>query len=132
MLRAKRELFLVEFEREFMRKAGLFNAQLMDHLRPHIKAGVTTGEIDQIAHEYTLEHNHRPACLGYQGFPKSICTSVNEVVCHGIPNETPLKSGDIINVDITTNAPGNYGPFVDLERTTVDAVQVGEIQAVND
>ena len=109
MLRAKRELFLVEFERDAMRSAGGFNAELMDYLRPHVKAGVTTGEIDRLAHEYTVEHKHRPACLGYQGFPKSICTSVNEVVCHGIPGDYVLQDGDIVNVDITSVVDGWLG-----------------------
>ncbi len=68
MLRPKRELFLIDFEREAMRAAGQFNAQLMDFIRPHVKAGITTGEVDRLIHEYTLDHRNRPACLGYQGF----------------------------------------------------------------
>ena len=95
-----------EEEREGLRAAARFNAQLMDHIRPHVGEGVTTGEIDKLAHEYTLAHGHTPACLGYPGdknpFPKSICTSVNEVVCHGIPNNTKLENGDLVNVDLTT------------------------------
>ncbi|MEZ6125522.1 MAG: type I methionyl aminopeptidase [Planctomycetaceae bacterium] len=89
--------------------AGKFNAQLMDFLRPHVVEGTTTDQLDRLAHEYTLDHGHTPACLGYHGYPKSICTSVNEVVCHGIPNNKALKSGDIINVDLTTVVNGWYG-----------------------
>jgi methionyl aminopeptidase len=109
MLRPKRELFLIDFEREAMRAAGQFNAQLMDFIRPQVKAGVTTGEIDRLIHEYTLDHRHKPACLGYQGFPKSCCTSVNEVVCHGIPGEYVLQEGDIVNIDITSIVDGWLG-----------------------
>lgn len=96
-------------DREGLRTAGRFNAQLLDHLRPHVKVGTTTGELDRLAHEYTLDHGHVPACLGYHGYPKTICTSVNDVVCHGIPNETPLQDGDIVNVDLTTIVDGWYG-----------------------
>lgn len=103
------KLKLKEPQRERMRAAGQFNAELMDFLRPHVKAGVTTEQIDRLAHEYTLDHGHTPACLGYQGFPKSCCTSVNEVICHGIPGPYELKDGDIINVDITSIVNGWYG-----------------------
>lgn len=96
-----------------LRAASRFNAQLMDFLRPHVQPGISTGEINRLAHEYTLDHGHIPACLGYgrpqNPFPKSLCTSINEVVCHGIPDETVLKNGDIVNVDITTIVNGWYG-----------------------
>jgi methionyl aminopeptidase len=92
-----------------MRAAGRFNAQVMDFIRPHVKEGISTGELDKLVHEYTLDHGHTPACLGYRGFPKTICTSVNEVVCHGIPGDYVLKSGDIINVDLTSIVHGWYG-----------------------
>jgi methionyl aminopeptidase len=98
-----------EEERERLRAAGRFNAQLMDFIRPHVVAGVTTAQLDRLVHEYTLDHGHVPACLGYQGFPKSVCTSINEVVCHGIPDDTVLRPGDIINVDLTTIVNGWYG-----------------------
>ena len=94
---------------EGLKAASRFNAQLLDVLRPHIKEGTTTEQLDTMAHEYTLDHGHTPACLGYMGYPKTICTSVNEVVCHGIPNDTPLKDGDIINVDLTTIVDGWFG-----------------------
>jgi len=102
-------LYLKEDEREGLRTAGRFNAQLMDFLRPHVKEGVSTEKLDKLANEYTLDHGHVPACVGYLGYPKTICTSINEVVCHGIPNTRPLKDGDIVNVDITTIVNGWYG-----------------------
>lgn len=108
-LRKKTPLYTTTEEVEGLRAAGRFNAQLMDYLRDFVKAGVTTLKLDQLAYEYTMDAGHTPACLGYQGYPKTICTSVNEVVCHGIPNETPLKDGDIVNVDITTIVDGWYG-----------------------
>ena len=109
MLRAKRELFLLDFEREAMRSAGRFNAQLMDHLRDYVRPGITTGEIDRVVHEFTLDHRHKPACLGYQGFPKSCCTSINDVVCHGIPGTEVLHDGDLVNIDVTSVVDGWIG-----------------------
>ena len=102
-------LYMEEEQREGLRSAGKFNAQLIDFLRPHVKEDVTTAELDRMAHEYTLDHGHITACLGYHGYPSTICTSVNEVVCHGIPNDKPLRSGDIVNVDATTIVNGWYG-----------------------
>ncbi len=98
-----------EQDRAGLRRASRFNAQLMDFLRPQVKAGITTLELDRIAYEYTVEHGHTPACLGYKGYPNTICTSVNEVVCHGIPNKTPLREGDIVNLDLTTIVDGWHG-----------------------
>jgi len=109
MLHGKRDLILDEVEIGAMRGAGAFNARLMGFVRPHVKPGVTTGEIDRLIHEYTLDHRHKPACLGYQGFPKSSCTSVNEVICHGIPGDYVLQSGDIVNIDVTTIVNGWHG-----------------------
>lgn len=97
------------YEWERLRIASRFNAQLMDHLRPFVKPGVTTNEINEIVHEYTVSHGHTPATLGYMGFPKSCCTSINEVVCHGIPDDTVIKEGDILNVDITSIVDGWFG-----------------------
>lgn len=102
-------LYLDEAERSGLRAASQFNAQLMDFIRPHVQAGITTERIDQLVHEYTLDHGHTPACLGYHGFPKSVCTSINEVVCHGIPDQTELQPGDIVNVDLTTIVDGWFG-----------------------
>jgi methionyl aminopeptidase len=113
MLSSTRKLRLNEFERDCMRKACAFNAQLIDALRPHVKAGVTTGELDRFVYDYTIQHGHRPACLGYPGkkkpYPKSICTSINDVICHGIPGETALQPGDIVNIDLTTVVDGWHG-----------------------
>ena len=131
-------LYLQEEEREGLRAAGKFNAQLMDFLRTHIKEGVSTDQLDKLANQYTLDHGHTPACVGYLGYPKTICTSINEVVCHGIPNTRPLKDGDIVNVDITTIVNGWYGDQSEtfmignvsasakrLVQTTHDALFVG-------
>ncbi|MFN9038979.1 MAG: M24 family metallopeptidase, partial [Planctomyces sp.] len=109
LLQRKIPLYLTEEEREGLRTAGRFNASLMDFLRPHVVEGNSTDKLDRLALTYTRDHGHIPACLNYKGYPKTICTSVNEVVCHGIPNSTPLKSGDIVNVDITTIVNGWYG-----------------------
>jgi methionyl aminopeptidase len=96
-------------ERDALRAAGRFNAQMMDFIRTEVREGISTDEINRLIHEYTLDHGHTPACLGYSGFPKSVCTSINEVVCHGIPDHTVLKDGDIVNVDLTTIVDGWYG-----------------------
>ncbi|MDP6443664.1 MAG: type I methionyl aminopeptidase [Pirellulaceae bacterium] len=102
-------LQLTPGEQDAMRAACRFNSQLLDRIRPHIKAGVKTIEIDELVHQYTIDHGHRPATLGYRGFPKSCCTSVNEVICHGIPGDYALIEGDIINVDLTSIVEGWYG-----------------------
>lgn len=109
MLHGQRKLQLAKPEREAMRIAGRFNAELMDYIRAFIKPGVETGEIDRLVHEYTMDHGHQPATLGYQGFPKSCCTSVNEVICHGIPGKYALQEGDIMNLDLTTIVDGWHG-----------------------
>ena len=108
-LRKKPPLYRKPEEQEGLRAAGRFNAQLMDHVRPHVKPGVTTDDVNTIVHEFTLDHGHTPATLGYHGFTKSCCTSINQVVCHGIPDETILKEGDIVNIDLTTIVNGWYG-----------------------
>lgn len=107
--KSTRKLLLGHDGRDRMREAGKFNAQLMDVVREHVKVGVTTAELDELIHAYTLDHGHRPATLGYLGYPKSCCTSVNDVICHGIPDDTPLKEGDIVNIDITTVVHGWHG-----------------------
>ena len=97
-------------EREGMRMAGVFNGELMDYIRPSVKNGVSTEALNRLAHEYTIGRGHVPACLGYRGYPKSICVSVNNVVCHGIPSPSEiLKDGDIVNIDFTTIVNGFYG-----------------------
>ncbi len=106
----KNPLILGEEEREGMRRAGRFNAQLMDYLRQFVRPGITTGELDRIVERYTRDHGHIPACKGYQGFPASICTSPNDFVCHGIPrNNEVLREGDIVNIDVTTIVEGWHG-----------------------
>ena len=109
MLQNIRKLQLTEVQRDGMRSAGRFNAQLMDYLRQYIAPGISTGEIDRLVTDFTHTHKHTPATLGYQGYSKSCCTSVNEVICHGIPDDTVLKSGDIVNVDITSIVDGWHG-----------------------
>ena len=92
-----------------MLRAGRFNGELMDYIRGFVKQGVTTGELDRLVHEYTQRHGHTPAPLGYMGFPKSCCTSVNDVICHGIPGDYALLDGDIVNVDLTSIVDGWHG-----------------------
>src|SRR6056297_2001369 len=109
MLKKQKRLILAEDQRNGMRHAGRVNGQLMDFIRPHVKAGITTGQIDRMVHEWTRDHGHKAATLGYQNYPKSCCISINEVICHGIPGDTVLKDGDIVNVDITTVVDGWHG-----------------------
>ena len=113
-------------EVERMRIAGALAAEILEMIEPHIKEGVTTDELNQICHEYGLEKGAYSAPLDYHGFPKSICTSINHIVCHGVPasedeigsngqlKPAVLKSGDIINVDITVI--GTDCPFVTCLR----------------
>ncbi len=98
-------------EIEKMRVAGRKAAEVLEMIEPHVKAGITTAELDRICHDYIVnEQKAIPAPLNYKGFPKSICTSVNHVICHGIPSEKKvLKSGDIINIDITVIVDGYHG-----------------------
>jgi methionyl aminopeptidase len=92
-----------------MRRSGLFNAQLMDYISTYVKPGISTEKLDDLVRTYTYDHGHIPACLGYKKFPKSCCISVNEVVCHGIPNpHVILKEGDIVNIDLTTIVEGYF------------------------
>ncbi len=109
MLQKQKKLILSDAQQDSMRRAGRVNGQLMDYIRPHVKAGITTAQINDMIHQWTLDNGHRPATLGYQNFPKSCCTSVNEVICHGIPDSYVLQSGDIVNVDITTIVDGWHG-----------------------
>lgn len=97
-------------EQDKMRVAGRLAADVLDMIGEHVRPGVTTGELDQICHKYITEtQNAIPAPLNYRGFPKSICTSVNHVVCHGIPGDRTLKSGDAVNIDITVIKDGFHG-----------------------
>jgi methionyl aminopeptidase len=96
---------------EKMRVAGRLAAEVLEMIEPHVKAGVSTGELDRICHDYIVNVQQAiPAPLNYHGFPKSICTSVNHVICHGIPaDDKTLKDGDIINIDITVIKDGFHG-----------------------
>ena len=109
----RRRLKLTEAERNQMRAACRFNGQLMDVVRAFIAPGVTTGEIDELVERYTRDHGHVPSQKGYPGqkgaFPNSCCTSVNDVICHGIPGDYVLRPGDIMNVDLTTLVDGWHG-----------------------
>ncbi len=92
-----------------MRKAGQLAAEALDLITPMVKPGATTEELDQASLQFAIDNNAVPAPLNYRGYPKSICTSINHVVCHGIPADRPLKEGDIINVDITLIVEGWHG-----------------------
>lgn len=92
-----------------IRKSADLNTAVLDHVAAHIKAGMSTAQIDKLVYDFTTEHGGIPAPLGYEGFPKSVCTSINNVVCHGIPSENEiLVEGDIINVDVSTILNGYY------------------------
>lgn len=94
---------------EGIRRSGVVNTGVLDLVEREIKAGMSTEDIDKLVYDYTTAHGAIPAPLNYEGFPKSVCTSINEVVCHGIPNpRTILKEGDIINVDVSTILDGYY------------------------
>jgi methionyl aminopeptidase len=113
-----------------MREAGRLASEVLDHVSPNVKAGVTTGELDQICHEYMRDVQKTiPAPLNYQPpgyppFPASICTSVNDVICHGIPGDKVLKSGDVVNLDITVITPDGY--YGDTSRMFM----VGEVSVM--
>ena len=94
---------------EGMRKAGSLAARVLDFIAPYVVKGVSTEELDRLCHDYILSHKAIPAPLNYRGFPKSICTSINHVVCHGIPGEKRLQEGDIINIDVTVILEGWFG-----------------------
>jgi methionyl aminopeptidase len=92
-----------------MRKAGRLAAEILDLLAPEVKPGVTTEALDRIAFEYAIAHGGIPACLGYRGYRHTLCTSINHVVCHGIPSDRPLRDGDILNIDVTVIVDGWHG-----------------------
>ncbi len=92
-----------------MRRAGKLAAEVLDYITPFVVPGTSTEELNVLCHEMIIARGAIPAPLGYKGFPKSICTSVNHVVCHGIPDERKLKSGDIINIDVTVIVDGWHG-----------------------
>jgi methionyl aminopeptidase len=94
---------------ERMRVAGQLAGRALQEVGKHIAPGVTTDELDRIGHEFLLDHHAYPSTLGYKGFPKSLCSSVNEVICHGIPDSRELQDGDICNIDITAYIGGVHG-----------------------
>ncbi len=94
---------------EGMRKAGRLAAEVLDFIAPHVAPGITTDALDKLCHEFIVSHGAIPAPLNYRGFPRSICTSINHVVCHGIPGDRRLMEGDIINLDITVILDGWHG-----------------------
>ncbi len=94
---------------EAMRKAGRLAAEALDLLSEHAKPGVATEALDKLAFEFAMDHRAYPAPLGYRGYRKSICTSINHVVCHGIPDDKPLRNGDIVNIDVTLVLDGWHG-----------------------
>ncbi len=94
---------------ERMRVTGRIAAQALQEVGKHVEPGVTTDELDRIGHEFLLDHGAYPSPLGYKGFPKSLCSSLNEVICHGIPDDTVISDGDIVNIDITAYKDGVHG-----------------------
>jgi methionyl aminopeptidase len=97
-------------EQDQMRVAGRLAADVLDMIGPHVRAGITTAELDRICHDFIVDVQKAvPAPLNYRGFPKSICTSVNHVVCHGIPGDRKLRPGDIVNIDVTVIKDGFHG-----------------------
>lgn len=104
-----RELIKTEEQIEGIRRSGVVNSGILDLVGKEIKAGMSTAAIDKLVYDYTTDHGAIPAPLNFEGFPKSVCTSINEVVCHGIPSEKEiLREGDIINVDVSTILDGYY------------------------
>lgn len=105
---------------EAMRVAGRVAAQALDAVEAAIAPGITTDELDRVGHDFLIAHGAYPSTLGYRGYPKSLCSSVNEVICHGIPDDRPLADGDIVNIDITAFTGGVHG---DTNKTYL----VGEV-----
>jgi methionyl aminopeptidase len=113
-----------------MRNAGKLGAEVLDFITPHVVPGVSTGELDRLCHDFIIEHDAIPAPLNYRGFPKSICTSINHVVCHGIPGEKILRDGDIVNIDITVIIDGWHGDtsrMFPVGKTGVKATRLMEV-----
>jgi methionyl aminopeptidase len=124
----KTEIIVILSQREIdkMRQAGRLAAKLLQHLEPLVKPGVTTLELNDEAERWTQAHGAKSAPLNYKGFPKSICTSVNEVICHGIPNaKQVLKEGDIINIDVTPIVDGYHG---DTSKTFIVGTAAPKVQ----
>ncbi|WP_241480278.1 type I methionyl aminopeptidase [Nocardiopsis halotolerans] len=94
---------------ERIREAGRIAARALEEVGRHVEPGVTTDELDRVGHEFLLDHGAYPSPLGYRGYPKSLCSSLNEVICHGIPDDTVVSDGDIVNIDITAYKDGVHG-----------------------
>jgi len=116
---------------EGMRRAGMLGAETLDFITTHVRPGITTGELDRLCHGFIVDHDAIPAPLNYRGFPKSICTSINHVVCHGIPGDRRLMEGDIINIDITVILDGWHGDtsrmFLVGDKTPIKARRLVEV-----
>jgi methionyl aminopeptidase len=101
-------IFKDQNEIEIMRKSAKIASSTLEMIEDFVKPGITTNELDVICHDYIVKHGAIPAPLGYKGFPKSICTSINRVACHGIPDEKKLKDGDLLNIDVSLSLNGFY------------------------
>ncbi|MEP6598480.1 MAG: type I methionyl aminopeptidase [Actinomycetota bacterium] len=110
-----------------MRIAGRIAAQALAEVGRHVAPGVTTDELDRIGHQFLLGHGAYPSTLGYKGFPKSLCTSVNEVICHGIPDARPLDDGDVVKVDVTAFIGGVHGDTCGTFYAGTPAPEVGDL-----
>lgn len=116
-----------------MRKCGAFNGEVLDYIRAFVKAGVTTEELNNLVHEYTVRGGYKPACLGYRGFKKSCCISRNDIVCHGIPSpHETIVEGDIVNIDLTSSLSGYHGDSSEtflIGNVSADARHIAEVAA---
>lgn len=113
---------------EKMRIAGRLAAQVLEMIEPHVQAGITTNQLNDICHKYIVNDlDAIPAPLNYKGFPKSICTSLNHVVCHGIPNDKALKNGDIINIDVTVIKDGYHGDTSKMYTVGEPSIQAARL-----
>jgi methionyl aminopeptidase len=125
---------------ERMRVAGRIAAQALAEVGKHVEPGITTDELDEIGHEFLIGHGAYPSTLGYRGYPKSLCSSLNEVICHGIPDDTVVNDGDIVNIDITayiggvhgdTNATFLAGDVDEESRLLVERTHEATMRAIN-
>ena len=96
-------------EIELMRKSAKLAAEVLLMIEPYVKPGITTNRLDELCHDFIVSHGAIPSPLNYRGFPKSICSSINEEICHGIPSDRKLRNGDVVNLDITTYLNGFHG-----------------------
>ncbi|WP_234004106.1 MULTISPECIES: type I methionyl aminopeptidase [unclassified Nocardiopsis] len=124
---------------ERIREAGRIAARALEEVGKNVQPGVTTDELDRIGHEFLLDHDAYPSTLGYKGYPKSLCSSLNEVICHGIPDDTVVRDGDIVNIDITaykdgvhgdTNATFLSGDVSDENRLLVERTREATMRAI--